>query len=269
MVRRPKISVVVPTKDSARTLAACLRSIRSQTYKDYELIVVDGFSADGTPDIARRYADAVISCGSSLPGARNAGFATARGDIFVSIDSDMVLDNDLFQDIADNIKGHGGLVLPETGHGASFLSRCKDLEKRCYIGEEFVESARAFSREAFNAVGGYDKALLFGEDFYFHSRIKARYSIGRTRAMLHHDNDSLGFIANLRKAYRYGHSAPEYVAKGNGGTKKAIFDLRRTFFVRHFADLAREPVHGMGLAVIKMMEYCAGFAGFFACKLGF
>ncbi|NYZ74039.1 glycosyltransferase [Candidatus Micrarchaeota archaeon] len=266
---RPKISVVVPTKNSAKTLAACLKSIKSQTCKDYELIIVDGLSTDGTVDISRRYADGVISDGNGVSASRNAGFAISRGDVFVSIDSDMVVDKDLFEDITKNIKGHGALVLPEIGSGTSFISRCKDLEKRCYLGEDFSESARAFTKEAFNEVGGYDPTLRFGEDFDIHSRIKARHIIGRTRAMLHHDNDSFDFIANLRKAYRYGHSAPRYLAKGHEGTKKALLDLRHTFFIRHFTKLAREPVYGMGLSIIKIMEYCAGFAGFFACKLGF
>ena len=55
MVDNSLISIVIPTKNSADTLTLCLESIKKQTYPNYELIIVDGFSSDKTIDIARKY----------------------------------------------------------------------------------------------------------------------------------------------------------------------------------------------------------------------
>ncbi|EUA32295.1 glycosyl transferase 2 family protein [Mycobacterium intracellulare 1956] len=48
----PTFSIIVPTFNSAATLQACIESITRQTYTDYELVLVDGASTDGTIDIA-------------------------------------------------------------------------------------------------------------------------------------------------------------------------------------------------------------------------
>jgi len=87
-----KISFVVPTRDSARTLDACLRSLRAQTHPDVEVIVVDNQSTDGTAEIARRHADQVVAWGPERSAQRNKGTACAAGDVVVFVDSDMVLE---------------------------------------------------------------------------------------------------------------------------------------------------------------------------------
>ena len=53
--QHPTVSVVVPVKDSIRTIEACLRSIRAQTWPSVELVVIDNFSTDGTWEIVQKY----------------------------------------------------------------------------------------------------------------------------------------------------------------------------------------------------------------------
>ena len=56
---RPYISVVIAVRNGAATLEACLDSVLGQTYPDWELIVIDGASTDGTQEIIRRQADKI------------------------------------------------------------------------------------------------------------------------------------------------------------------------------------------------------------------
>lgn len=53
---KPKISVVIVTKNRANKLKNCLDSLTKQSYKNFEVLVVDGHSTDNTKEIAEKYA---------------------------------------------------------------------------------------------------------------------------------------------------------------------------------------------------------------------
>lgn len=92
----PRISVVVPTFNSAAYLAATLESILAQDYPDLEVIVVDGASTDGTVDIIRRYAGRLASWVSEPDrgqcDAINKGFARATGELRCWTNADDLLE---------------------------------------------------------------------------------------------------------------------------------------------------------------------------------
>lgn len=260
------LSIVIPTKNSGKTLKQCLDSIKTQTYRDYELIIVDGHSRDGTIEIAKQFTDKIFTRGVTLPAARNFGFSNAKGGVFVSIDSDQILEEKVLEEIAAGISGHGALIIPEVGYGSNFMSRCKDLEKRCYLEDPVIEAARAFTREAFEAVEGYDPTLHFGEDWDIHLRIKERFTIGRVASRMLHSTEHLSLQSDLKKAYLYGKSLPRYMDKNHHHSRQ-WGDPKRHFFIRHFRKLIKEPKYAFGLTVIKLMEYAAGLAGFISVKL--
>ena len=83
----PKISIVLPTFNGERYLKSSIHSILSQTFPDWELIIVDDCSTDGTADIIKRYAqsDSRIRVirnekNQKLPGSLNIGFSVAKGE---------------------------------------------------------------------------------------------------------------------------------------------------------------------------------------------
>lgn len=257
----PFISIAIITKDSGRTLEACLKSIVAQHYSAHEIIIVDALSRDATLEIAGRYAHRAVSLDAHFTKSRNVGFSYAKGDILLSVDSDMVLEAGLLGDIASRMDGHGALVIPELGYGRSFLSRLKSLEKRCYIGDPYMESARAFSRKAFDAVAGYDESLVFGEDRDIHCRIAASFPVGRTERRLYHNTDGLSFGADIRKFYRYGGSARSYVSKKIPGTKK-VLSPSRFLFLGHGRILIQSPIESLGLIWLKGAESAAFGLGY-------
>ncbi len=85
-----KVSVVIPTFNSGKTLEKCLKSLRSQTLKPSEIIVVDSFSKDNTVSIAKKYNCKIIQRKSNIAQARNLGVKAAKGEVIVFIDSDCV-----------------------------------------------------------------------------------------------------------------------------------------------------------------------------------
>ncbi len=97
-----KFSVIIPIYKVEAYLNECVDSVLRQTYKDYELILVDDGSPDRCPEICDEYAEkydfirAVHKPNGGLSDARNAGTAVAKGDYIVYIDSDDYLADDIF-----------------------------------------------------------------------------------------------------------------------------------------------------------------------------
>src|SRR3989344_4063933 len=88
MKNKPKVSVIVPTRNSAKFLETCLKSIRNQTYKNIELIVVDNNSSDKTKKIAKKYADKVFNFGPERSAQVNFGVENSDGQYVYKVDSD-------------------------------------------------------------------------------------------------------------------------------------------------------------------------------------
>src|SRR5256885_5349262 len=88
----PLISVIIPTKNSEQTLRECLSSVRAQTYRNFEIIVVDNFSSDSTVALAKQYADLVLQGGPERSSQVKLGVANSKGDFVYKIDSDFVLE---------------------------------------------------------------------------------------------------------------------------------------------------------------------------------
>lgn len=92
MPKYPFVSVVIPTKNSGRTLAECLDSLKKQDYlkSKYEIIIVDDNSRDDTVKIAKNYGAKVLGSKGPPGRQRNKGISAAKGEIIGLIDSDCV-----------------------------------------------------------------------------------------------------------------------------------------------------------------------------------
>lgn len=91
---QPKISVIIPTYNSERTIEKCLISILSQTYPHFEVLIVDGGSRDRTISICKKYSVKIIESKQNIVGlglARQIGVEESTGDICAFIDSDVIL----------------------------------------------------------------------------------------------------------------------------------------------------------------------------------
>ena len=87
---KPLISIVIPAYNAGKYLAETLESVRSQTFSDYEIIVIDDGSTDRTVEIASSY-DGVVLLTQNNRGAaaaRNAGVRAARGAYVAFLDAD-------------------------------------------------------------------------------------------------------------------------------------------------------------------------------------
>jgi teichuronic acid biosynthesis glycosyltransferase TuaG len=86
----PAVSVIIPAYNAEAFLARAIRSVEGQTFRDFEILVVDDGSTDGTADVAQGFSSVRYVRGSHLgeAGARNRGLAEAEAGLVAFVDAD-------------------------------------------------------------------------------------------------------------------------------------------------------------------------------------
>lgn len=227
----PLVSVIIPTKNSSRTIGACLRSIKSQTYKNIELIVVDNNSTDNTKEIAQKYTDKVFNYGPERSAQRNFGAKQARGEYLLIHDSDIYFDVDSVKECValSRMENCDAIILPEKSIGTGFWAKVKAFERSFYIGSDSMEAPRFFKREVYEKLGGYDEELTGPEDWDLGIRIKNEgYKTSRAKLFLWHDEGRVDLFGSSKKKKYYSEDIfGKYAQKHPGEFKKQM-----SFFVR-------------------------------------
>lgn len=262
-----QVSIIVTTRNNHETLEACLRSIQDQTYRDFELIVVDNSSTDNTKEIAGRFADKVYNKGPERSAQRNFAATKASGDYLLVVDSDMELSSEVVAQCvakAESDKTISAIIIPEESFGVGFWAQCKRLERSYYIGQDAIEAARFFRKKDFNKIGGYNEALTGGEDWDLTRCMKTLGRHDRITAFIYHNEGRPRFSRTVRKMYYYGSHAAEYFAANP--THSALTDQsgplqRYKLFLSQPGKLLRNPLVGIGMLTLKTAEYAAGGLG--------
>ena len=99
-----RLSVVIPVLDEAAVVTACLRGLSSWRQQGHEVIVVDGGSRDGTPELARPLCDRVLSAPRGRAIQMNAGVAVAMGEGLLFLHADTVLPLNAAEEIVFSLK---------------------------------------------------------------------------------------------------------------------------------------------------------------------
>ena len=110
-MKKPKFSIIVPVYNTEKYVKRCLYSIKSQSFKDYEVIIVNDGSTDNSSDIISKYSYKVINQeNQGLSMARNNGVKEASGDYLIFLDSDDYIEKDLLEEINNSLSNNPDLV---------------------------------------------------------------------------------------------------------------------------------------------------------------
>lgn len=127
-----KFSVIVPVWNNEQWLEHCFSSILEQTFKDYEVIIVDDMSTDNGMQIIKKYQKLFNKCKVIKNktrrlngGSRNVGIAEASGEYIICIDcDDWFIDNKVFEDIANKLNGEDICFLDYVVHTPEYDMNC-------------------------------------------------------------------------------------------------------------------------------------------------
>lgn len=266
-MNQPLVSIIIPTKNSAAVIENCLASVVNQTYKKIEIIVIDNFSTDKTPEIAKKYTNNFYQKGPERSAQRNFGVEKAKGQFILIIDSDMVLTRSVIKRCVKKAKkGFGAIIIPEESFGEGFWAQCKKLERSFYVGDDSIEAARFFSRELFLELGGFDEELVSGEDWDLSNRARQQAKIGRIDELIFHNEGRINLIKTLRKKLYYASHFSKYLHKNNQGQQINLL-YRYGLFFKQPKKLFMKPLVGCGMLLMKTFEFGFGGMGLMVEKL--
>lgn len=100
------ISVIIPALNEEKYISKCIEGIKSQTFRNYEVIIVDGKSSDKTIEVIKKISNfkVIISDKRNAPYQRNLGAKYAKGDFLIFTDADTVLSPNAFYEINKLLK---------------------------------------------------------------------------------------------------------------------------------------------------------------------
>lgn len=200
-------SVVIPLYNKERQIAGTLRSVFAQTCADYEIIVVDDGSTDGSAAVVESLHDPRIrlirQANAGVSAARNLGIAEARGEYIALLDADDEWRPEYLATIAALIRKYPQCDVFATNYshvdsnGKTFPTI---LRKIPFDGDDgilynYFEVASVSSppicsicitarKEAFQSVGGFPLGIKSGEDLLTWARLAARYKIAYSKKPL-------------------------------------------------------------------------------------
>ncbi|MBN1913374.1 MAG: glycosyltransferase family 2 protein [Candidatus Omnitrophica bacterium] len=271
----PLVSVNIATYNSDKTLAKCLESLKRQSYKDIEIIIMDSYSKDKTLDIAKAYAAKIVFA-PTLASARKAGAEASSGKYVFILDSDQVLEPDVIQ--------RAVCACEEEGYdGVTFF------EKSLITKNTFVERVIAYDKDVFHslhdddpikgtAIPRFFRASYFKKvEFEKNPPITFEHTIIHQKIVemgakikfidayiWHHETTTIRQVA--RKFFRYGY----YYIPAYRFNKQLAFCHslpRRTYF--HYKSL-KNPLLFAGLFYVYLVKAVSAACGalFYLIKHG-
>lgn len=212
----PFISIVIPVHNGATTIDRCLAAATSVDYPNFEVVVVDDGSTDGTAELVRRHPVKLVQLkpNRGASAARNAGVAAASGEFIFFTDDDCVVQRDTLRKAATAIAEEGsdcvigGTYTPLAHDHAlynSFQSVFVNYSETKYREPDYIAThAMLIPRQMFLASKRFDEGflpILEDVDFCHRMRREGKRLVMRPELVVGHIFQ-FDLWRSLRNAYR-------------------------------------------------------------------
>jgi len=184
----PLVSVIIPTFNRLSLLKETVESVRKQTFRDFEIVVVNDGSSDGTAEWLRSQQDlrGIDQENKGIATSRNVGAEAARGEWFAFLDHDDLWAPEKLQIQTEFVKENPEIGLVAARHVRLGRSYRRPKQPAWIKGDLFVKtfsesfihtSSVMISREVFREVGGFPPQYRFADEFDVWLKIAAGYSV--------------------------------------------------------------------------------------------
>ncbi|MFM8316233.1 MAG: glycosyltransferase family 2 protein [Deltaproteobacteria bacterium] len=233
MDKAPQISIILPVWNGQKYLEGAIQSVLNQTYRDFQLVIVNDCSTDRSPQIAESYAqkDSRIKVihnikNLKLPGSLNAGFAEACGAYFTWTSDDNILHPSFLETLLVEITTSGADIVYSDFNciddEGRFVKVSHVAEAELLVALNTIGASFLYGRRVHEKLGGYDVTKPIYEDYDFWVRAYlAGFKYERSDKVVYdyrRHSDSLTVTQN---------PAPEY-AFYRYGLRKKFKGVKRT-----------------------------------------
>lgn len=193
----PSVSIVLPTYNQADYLPKALDSILAQTWEDYELIVVNDGSTDGTRKILDTYRESygfhvIHQENKKLPNALNVGFSHARGKYLTWTSSDNIMLPNMLEVLVNSLE-----TMPRIGMVYADWEYCDDqdvvlsivrtldFDRHLLMRSNYIMGCFLYRRECQEKIGLYDPEYILAEDWEYWWRLSQYFRVKRVPKVLY------------------------------------------------------------------------------------
>lgn len=185
----PLFSIIIPTLNEEASIGRLLQSIQQQSFKDFEIVVVDGGSSDNTVEVAKSFSTkVVIRKGCKEYPSRNIGARLSNGNILLFLGADVILLPNILQTLArefedTSVSGICGLGMPFAAPlwmKIEYLTHWTLLRIWMKLTRDFHASANfmAVRVNEFRKIGGFSESgNEFCADTVFFNRLGKKFKV--------------------------------------------------------------------------------------------
>ena len=250
------VSVVIPTRNSAATIADCLKSVMSQSHRPIEIIVVDNYSTDSTVEIAKRNGALVMLRSGGRSAQKNWGAKFAKGEYLYFVDSDLILGPDVISRCLAAIEGVDGVLVRTLDvNRGSRAARLIASRKRILSYDEMNVAVRFVRKEAFDRLGGFDPDIYVGMDTDFHRRFLLKgFRVRYSSATEWHLGSPLTVRGWLKRNLYY---APSLL---KSTSKHPLYSLSRINPLHTVSAWKKSDAHGSDLILVVFLGFLSNIS---------
>lgn len=270
-MKQPLVSVIVPTKNSASLLAVCLDSVKNQTYKNIEIILVDNFSDDETREIAKQYTPHVFKKGPERSAQVNYGVEKASGKYVYKIDSDFILEPNVVMEcveLCEKQKFDAVVVHNSPDVRVSWIAKVRKFEVDMYKYDLNHSSARFVRKDLYTSIGGFNSKVTAGEDYDFQNKLnRAGAKVGFADSEALHLGEPKKLLPHLKKYFAYGKDFVNYKEVSSKSEQSTQLGFFRSVYFKNWKKFTSRPGMAIAFAGYNVLKYGFGAAGLLVGQL--